>query len=268
MVGKPRSSIECGKIRVDFHVRKDLERVSTVSMNTPRGPVKVSSPEATALELVGYSKHAGGIVNVATVLVDLAEVLDVGRLIKEATNSPLAWSQRLGFLLEWGEASEIAEALSPFVEQRVTRVTPLDASLPRTAHKRSPRWRVAINTDVEVDEAVSGDSPDGQTGSGLQAFGRYIVLEGDGLYLRRGEPDQRRNRPRGGDLPEARTPLRPRHRRMSQPERAFPEGARRSIEGLWRLRLAGAKIERRRWGAIARPGGRLRTPTIRPGVPR
>ena len=69
MVGKPRTSIECGRVYVDFHVRKDLERVATVAMNTPRGPVRISSPEATALELVGYAKHAGGLGNIATILV-------------------------------------------------------------------------------------------------------------------------------------------------------------------------------------------------------
>lgn len=151
MVGKPRTSIECGRIHVDFHVRKDLDNVSTVSMNTPRGTVRVSSPEATALEMVGYAKHAGGIDTVATVIMELAEIVNAGLLAEEALKSPLAWSQRLGFLLERVGAGNIAEALFPHVEQHARRVAPLDASLPRTGSKRSKRWLIAINTDVEVD---------------------------------------------------------------------------------------------------------------------
>jgi predicted transcriptional regulator of viral defense system len=151
MVGKPRSSIECGKVCVDFYVRKDLTRVATMDKNTPRGYVRVSSPEATALELVGYAKHAGGLDNVATVLSDLAESIDAGRLAAEAHKAPLAWSQRLGFLFELVEAGELAKALLPYVRARVTRVAPLDASLPRTGAKRSERWRIAVNTDVEAD---------------------------------------------------------------------------------------------------------------------
>lgn len=151
IVGRPRSSIECGKVCVDFHVRKDLELVATVSMNTPRGPVRVSSPEATALELIGYVKHAGGLDNVATVLVDLAEIIDAERLVEEAAKSPLAWSQRLGFLLDLVEAGEITGALLAYVQEHATRVVPLDASLPRTGSERSAKWRLAINTDVEVD---------------------------------------------------------------------------------------------------------------------
>ncbi len=151
MVGKPRASIECGRIRVDFFVRKDLDLVSTVSKNTPRGIVRISSPEATAFELVGYAKHAGGLGTVATVLMELAEVIDPQRLAEEALKCPLTWSQRLGFLLESLGSDTNAEALLPFVEKYAGRVAPLDASLPRTGSQRSKRWLVAINTDVEAD---------------------------------------------------------------------------------------------------------------------
>ena len=151
MVGKPRPAIECGRIHVDFHVRRDLEHVSTISKNTPRGTVRISSPEATAFELVGYVKHAGGLDTVATVIMELAEVIDAGRLAEEAVKCPLAWSQRLGFLLERVGADTIAEALFPHVEKQARRVTPLDASLPRTGSHRSKRWLIAVNTDVEAD---------------------------------------------------------------------------------------------------------------------
>ncbi len=151
MVSRPRASIECGRIHIEFHVRKDIEQVSTVSMNTPRGTVRISSPEATAFELVGYAKHAGGLDTVATVIMELAEVIDAGRLAEEAVKCPLAWSQRLGFLLERVGADTIAEALSPHVEKQARRVAPLDASLPRTGSLRSKRWLIAINTDVEAD---------------------------------------------------------------------------------------------------------------------
>jgi predicted transcriptional regulator of viral defense system len=151
MVGKPRASIECGRIRVDFFVRRDIDHVSTVSLNTPRGTVRISSPEATAFELVGFAKHAGGLDTVATVLMELAEVIDAHRLAEEAVKFPLAWSQRLGFLLERVGTGSIAAALFSHVEKHASRVAPLDVSLPRTGSQRSKRWLIAINTDVEAD---------------------------------------------------------------------------------------------------------------------
>jgi predicted transcriptional regulator of viral defense system len=151
MVKTRRASIECGKVFVDFFVRKSLKDISTVEMNTPRGYVRVSSPEATALELVGYAKQAGGLNNVATVLADLAESIDSSRLVEEARKAPSAWSQRLGFLLESVDAKEAAKALLPYVQERAVRVVPLDASLSRTGAKRSAQWRLALNTQLEID---------------------------------------------------------------------------------------------------------------------
>ena len=105
----------------------------------------------SALELVGYAKHAGGLDNVATVLADLSETMDAELLTEQAAKSPLAWCQRLGYLLELVRAVEAASLLLPYVDQRAKRVAPLDPSRPRTGSRRSERWRIAINTDVEVD---------------------------------------------------------------------------------------------------------------------
>jgi predicted transcriptional regulator of viral defense system len=151
MLQKPRPTIECGTICVDFFVRRNLESISTVSMNTPRGTMMVSSPEATALELVGYAKHSGGLNNVATILTELAESIVAEKLVEEAVKAPLAWSQRLGFLLELVEQQSLASELQSYIQKHARRIVPLDATLPRTGAERSKRWRVAINTDVEPD---------------------------------------------------------------------------------------------------------------------
>ncbi len=151
MVQRPRRSIECGTVCVDFFVRSKLALIPTVTMNTPRGHMLVSSPEVTALELVGYAKHAGGLNNVATILAELAETMAADKLAKEAHHAPLAWAQRLGFLLELVGQHNTASELHHVVNDRSLRVTALDASSPRTGAERSARWRVAINVEVEPD---------------------------------------------------------------------------------------------------------------------
>lgn len=151
MVRAPRTRIECGGVVVDFHVRRDLERVTTSSVNTPRGHLRVSSPEATALDLVGYVNHAGGLDNVATVLAELAEVMTAESLAAEAQKAPLAWAQRLGYLLDSVGCSEITGILQAHVATRAGRVVALDASSSRTGARRSSRWKIAVNTDLEPD---------------------------------------------------------------------------------------------------------------------
>lgn len=62
--------------------------------------VRYATPEVTALELVGYPSHAGGLNNVATVLRDVAEEMDAEELVEAARRSPVSWSQRLGYLFD------------------------------------------------------------------------------------------------------------------------------------------------------------------------
>ncbi|MBK8545157.1 MAG: type IV toxin-antitoxin system AbiEi family antitoxin, partial [Caulobacteraceae bacterium] len=80
MLGKPRRPIECGKVRVVFHARKGIADVPVQQINTPRGTVAVSTPAATAFDLVGYEAQIGGLDAVATILVELAEKLEPEKL--------------------------------------------------------------------------------------------------------------------------------------------------------------------------------------------
>ncbi len=152
MVRRPHGPIVCGRVRVSFHVRRDMERAATIAVNTPRGYLRVAAPETTALELVGYIKASGGLDNVATVLSELAERLSAKQLVEEAHKVPVAWVQRLGYLLERGEADpRLLSALEGVVEQQAHRIAPLDPSVPRTEGPRAKRWRLAVNTTVEPD---------------------------------------------------------------------------------------------------------------------
>jgi len=151
MVTRPRKPIRCGAVHVDFFVRSNLDSVATVSMSTPRGYLRVASPEATALELVGYQRHAGGLDTVATVLAELAESISPSALAEQAATVPAAWFQRLGYLLELVEHGDVAQQLLADVGSRARRVVPLDPSQPIAGAPRSQDWKLAINAAVEPD---------------------------------------------------------------------------------------------------------------------
>ncbi len=99
MVRRNRPAITCGEVRVHFVARHDLERQPVTLMNTPRGAVRYATPEVTALDLVGHPDRAGGVDNVATVIDELAEVMDPARLVAAAGLAPVAWSSA------WGSSS-------------------------------------------------------------------------------------------------------------------------------------------------------------------
>ncbi len=151
MVHRNRPPIECGQVRVAFIARGDMEKMPINTFNTPRGVLKYATPEVTALELVGYPNHAGGLSNIASVLAELAESIDPDELLKAAELSPVGWSQRLGYLLEFIGEEKLADELAPFVDKRARSFMLLRRKGKTTGAERNARWKVVVNADVEVD---------------------------------------------------------------------------------------------------------------------
>jgi len=152
MVKTNRRAIECGAVRIQFVARKDLQRTPVVEKNTPRGVLRVASPEATALELVGYADQCGGLDNVASVLAELAPVLDAGKLLIAARLDPIAWAQRLGYLLDLTENRALGDALAPLVQERAHVFAPLIRAKPKAGADRIERWKLAVNAIAEPDQ--------------------------------------------------------------------------------------------------------------------
>lgn len=151
LLPKPRRPIHCGKVRVAFMMRKNLPDVPVQSVNTPRGTLQVSTPEATALDLVGYHKQVGGLDQVATILSELGEQIEPEKLIKVAQTAPVTWSQRLGYLLELADAGEKTGALRCYVKKTARETVSL---LPGSSDNNAVRnrdWKLRINVNVEVE---------------------------------------------------------------------------------------------------------------------
>jgi len=146
-----RRPIACGKVRVAFIARKRLADISVQSFNTPRGTINVSTPEATAVDLVGYPQHAGGLDNVATLLSELVEKIDANRLTAAAAAAPLPWAQRLGYLLEQIGASSAAAPLKFYVGEHARLMVPLSPEKIYPRSNRNDGWKLYINTTVEAE---------------------------------------------------------------------------------------------------------------------
>ena len=151
LLDKARRPIHCGRVRVVFIVRKRLRNVSVQTFNTPRGTIQVSTPETTAVDLVGYYHHVGGPDQVATILSELANRIDPEKLVTAAQNAPITWAQRLGYLLALVNARKQIVPLKAYVKSEARRTVPL---LPGTSCEEAPRdadWKLLVNTDVEPD---------------------------------------------------------------------------------------------------------------------
>lgn len=151
VVAKNRPLIECGKVRVQFVARNNVADIPTMLFRTPRGDLNLSTPEATAFDLIGYPEHSAGLDNVATVLTELAERLDNRKLAEIAKLSPIVWSQRLGYLLDLVGAGDKTSDLAEYVAGKAPSPAPLDRAKPFKGAEKNERWRIMINTEVEAD---------------------------------------------------------------------------------------------------------------------
>jgi len=152
MTKRNRKPITCGKIRVDFVAKNSGVNTLTTPFNTQRGVIMVSTPEATALDLVGYQQHCGGLEHVATVLGELSEKLSSQKLADAAALVPIPWVQRLGYLLHLVGAKAKATSLQKMIERQNPPITPLQPGIPVRGSEKDRDFRVALNSDVEPDK--------------------------------------------------------------------------------------------------------------------
>ncbi|MCD4706130.1 MAG: type IV toxin-antitoxin system AbiEi family antitoxin [Candidatus Sabulitectum sp.] len=151
MIEKNRRDIHCDSVLIKYIARGTLANVPVSSVNSPWGTVRYATPEVTALELLGYPGHSGGLNNAVTVILDLADNLNPGKLVEAVALSPLSWSQRLGYILETFGEMKLAEELFSHVRKTVSTYIPLRRALPLKGSKRCSKWKLIVNSEVEPD---------------------------------------------------------------------------------------------------------------------
>jgi len=141
-------SIVCGKVRIRFLRKSIFKSAQSVDFKTPTGDIKISDPETTAWDLVFFSKSMGGLDNVATVLKDLAEVMDAKKL-KHTLNAhgDQLTARRLGYILQYLKLKELSQACLTKSNYPQRLLDPsVDASLEVDA-----TWNLVINHQLDPD---------------------------------------------------------------------------------------------------------------------
>ncbi len=140
------------RTRIRFLTKKNLSSTAVQEMKTHTGYFKVSTPEATAFDLVRYYRWAGYLSNVATVLAELSERIDPKKLVQAAlAEGEIAHSQRLGYLLnQYGQKKSVV-ALCQWTSQKETKFVPLRPGWNGDVLSRDTQWRILVNEEVEPD---------------------------------------------------------------------------------------------------------------------
>lgn len=143
-------------LKINYITKKSIPDSFLEKRKTEMGYVNVSGPELTAVDLVYYNNRIGGINRAASVLNELAEVIKPERITGELIETLTVPSiQRLGYILDIVlEQKVLANKLydeSKKLKKEFFR-QPLKAGIEKTGFPTNDRWKIIINTDIEIDE--------------------------------------------------------------------------------------------------------------------
>ncbi len=161
---KPQKALEIGRLRVQFFVKKRVVATPAASLPQAYAPLQVSTPEATALDLLRYAHRIGGVGRAVQAIKDMLPHMSKKGLRQALeAETELSTKQRFGFVLEaLGQAtfSQMVEEclparLSPaFLAHHAggaiaTKAAHLLADEALTALPVAARWSLFINADVK-----------------------------------------------------------------------------------------------------------------------
>ena len=143
-------------IKINYISKKEIAENLLEERKTETGPIKISSPELTAADMVQHPKRVGGLNRVVEVLSELTEAIRVEKLNKEFTESiPTAVIQRLGYLLETAIGAEsLADGLYRSADVSVEKFFPVPLS--PTGTKRGfpveTKWNIIVNEMIDSEQ--------------------------------------------------------------------------------------------------------------------
>lgn len=141
--------------KIKFISVKEIPPHLLEQKKTDSGYVQVSSPELTAIDLVNFAKHIGGLSRAATVINELAEYIRLDKINEElARHAETATLQRLGYIadqiLHQRPLADAVENICQKLNLKFFRVS-LMAKGKRYGYPCHERWKVIENSVIEID---------------------------------------------------------------------------------------------------------------------
>ncbi len=150
VTARNRRPVCVGPHRLDFHANQGVASVPTRWHATALGGFWVSTPEATALEVIERAPSLGGLGRVREVLQYLWPACTVAGLEKALdVRDASSTVQRLGHLLMVDGETALAKVASTFLASRPTRRVALDPEAENTSCSIDPVFNLAVPAHVE-----------------------------------------------------------------------------------------------------------------------
>ena len=144
--------LAAGRARIRFFASKYVAGTAVQSMKTPTGSMRVSTPEATVVDLVRFAKVAGHLDNVAAVIPELLPHVDPQRLLRTVRQrKDVPNAQRLGYLLDRLRAETLAGLVHEWIVRRGPRAVPLRPGRSPHNAREDQRWHVLFSEPLEIE---------------------------------------------------------------------------------------------------------------------
>lgn len=153
MTAQKERSIETAGLKLDFFQKKHLAETPLVKVKGHAGMLPVSSPAATALDLVAWANRLGGLDAIVTPLEELCELMtpdDLASTAQALHNHSIV--QRTGWLLDRLGQADLADSLAAAQADHLFSASrvPLDPGAERQGASDN-RWRIIVNAQPEGD---------------------------------------------------------------------------------------------------------------------
>jgi predicted transcriptional regulator of viral defense system len=145
-------------VKISFVAKNKIPIPYLQQITVKSGYIPVSSPELTAIDLLLYVKSVGGINRIATVLNELAEVIDFEKISTDFFQyANTADVQRLGYLLETLGFEDTANTLYEKSCEANLKFRKYPLCIKNKTNELSDfqindRWKIIINEEIEIDE--------------------------------------------------------------------------------------------------------------------
>ena len=150
----PQLNVSGRNAQIDWNYRQTIPKELLLTRNAEMGVIHYSSAELTAFDIVQFAGHIGGYQRAATVLAELVESVDMGKMSTVFSYTTVPTIQRLGYLLEQVlDEKEKADALFAVLrEKKHWNTVSLNPQIPKRDGAPSNRWHVNGNVEIEVDD--------------------------------------------------------------------------------------------------------------------
>lgn len=146
MTDAPRRRVDVGRTRVRFFVKRGIEKTLTEPLADAFAPLRVSTPAATAFDLVRYAARVGGLGRAVETLLPLLSHIRLTELkhVLDAENET-ATAQRLGYIIESAGKPELAKVVRDWLPPQLALVPLTPSTGASSGAPVVERWRILDN---------------------------------------------------------------------------------------------------------------------------